>query len=74
MSIWRQQREDSSHVSSIHEKQIPIIYTQAGLINNFPPKVSKKMIETLAKDDPCTRNIINEAFSPERGFPGKVDP
>lgn len=46
-------------------------YTQAGLINNFPPEVSRAMLERYSQDTPEIRAELEEYFTAARGF-GKI--
>lgn len=48
--------------------QLPQRYTQAGLINNFPPAVSKAMIVHFSDDNDQIRAELGEYFSPQHGF------
>lgn len=51
---------------------LPKRYTQAGLINDFPNEVSRKMVTTLAKDDGAAREIIEATFTDKEGFSGEI--
>lgn len=42
--------------------------TQAGLIDNFPPEVSRTILEKFAHDTPDTRSELDTYFTKEHGF------
>lgn len=47
---------------------LPQRATQAGLINNFPPAVSRSILETFAQDTAENRTELAKYFTPEHGF------
>lgn len=51
--------------------ELPERYTQAGLIDNFPPEVSQKILATYGQDTPEVHAQLAAFFTPEHGF-GKV--
>lgn len=50
---------------------LPQRFTDAGLIDNFPVEVSKKIVDRFGTDDETTRAALADFFSADRGF-GKV--
>jgi len=50
---------------------LPQRFTQAGLINDFPPAVSREMERRYRQDSPAVRAELERYFTPARGF-GRV--
>jgi phosphomannomutase len=50
---------------------LPERYTQAGMIDNFPVEVSKKVIEQMGSEDAFT--LIEKFFTAELGYAKPVD-
>lgn len=49
---------------------LPQRATQAGLINNFPPEISRTILEKFAQDTAETRAELANYFTPAHGFSG----
>lgn len=47
---------------------LPQRATQAGLINNFPPEISRAILERFAQDTSETRQELAQYFTAEQGF------
>lgn len=47
---------------------LPMRATQAGLINDFPPQISRIILDRFAEDTPETRVQLARYFTPEHGF------
>lgn len=47
---------------------LPQRFTQAGLINDFPAKVSQEMKRRFGQDSPAVRAELERYFAPEHGF------
>lgn len=54
-------------VSAIFDA-LPQRFTQAGLINDFPTDISKKILETFVADTPQTRAALQKFFTQGLGF------
>jgi phosphomannomutase len=51
---------------------LPQRFTSAGLLNNFPIDISKKIVATFSEDTPKVREQLATYFTVERGF-GAID-
>jgi len=60
-------KEQGKKVSELFA-QLPARFTQAGLIDNFPPNASVALVERYASDTAELRKELERFFTPEKGF------
>jgi phosphomannomutase len=48
--------------------RLPRRFTQAGLIDNFPPEASRAILTHFSKDTPAIRQELSRYFTPAQGF------
>lgn len=60
-------RSEDKKVSELFA-ELPARFTQAGLIDNFPPNASEALVARYSADTPELRKELEQYFTPEKGF------